>query len=57
MGQYDGIINLNEKECIVELNDINGFILEIFFFIKMDMKIIGKNQVFFFFYKVYREFL
>lgn len=58
MGQHDGTINLNENgERIAEPNDINGLILEISFFTKMDMKTTGKNQVFFFFHKVYREFL
>lgn len=57
MGQHDGTINLNENgERIAEPNDINGLILEISFFTKMDMKTTGKNQVFFFFHKVYREY-
>lgn len=49
MGQHDGTINLNEKERIAEPNDINGLILEISFFTKIDMKTTGKNHFFFLF--------
>lgn len=59
MGQHDGTINFNvNEERIAEPNDINGILLEISFFTKMDMKSTGYNQFFFsFFHKVYREFL
>lgn len=56
-GQHDGTINLNENgERIAEPNDINGLILEISFFTKMDMKTTGKNQVFSFFIKCIGNF-
>lgn len=56
MGQHDGTINLNEKERIAEPNDINGLILEISFFTKMDMKTTGKNYFFSFFIKYIGNF-